>query len=157
MIEYRGYVGVVEYDPDIESFFGRVVNSRDVMTFYGTSVEELRIEMAKTVDVYIEMMDERGEEPPKPLSGDFLVRTGDPALHGMLTIAAARAGDSLNAYVVRVLHEHLARRAIAEGSLLLGDQGAGPHAEAGIARAGARKTRGPKRRARSAVGARSDD
>lgn len=153
MIEYKGYVGVVEYDPDIEKFFGRVVNSRDGLSFYGTSVEELQREMRATIDGYLDWMKELGEEPPKPLSGDFLVRTGDPALHGMLSIAAGRAELSLNAYVVRVLREHITARQAAFGGLLLGDDVGQPLTSASAAPSGARKTRRPKRTRRQASGA----
>ncbi len=42
MMEYRGYLGRVEYDDDAGLFHGEVVNLRDVITFQGTCVEELR-------------------------------------------------------------------------------------------------------------------
>ena len=151
MMEHRGYVGVVEYDPDARTFVGRVVNARDIISFRGRSVEELEAEMRSAVDQHLEWLAERGEEPPKPLSGDFLVRTGDPALHGALSIVASRADESLNAYVVRVLREHLAARQGAFGGLLLGDDVGQPLADS-AAPPGARKTRKPKRRTARAGG-----
>jgi predicted HicB family RNase H-like nuclease len=39
--EHKGYVGVVEYDPEIEMFHGHVVDTKSAITFYGDSVEEL--------------------------------------------------------------------------------------------------------------------
>ena len=39
MIEYKGYSGVFEFDPDSDSFHGRVINTKDVIAFYGASVE----------------------------------------------------------------------------------------------------------------------
>ena len=151
MIEYRGYVGVVEYDPDIKELVGRVVNVRDVVSFRATSVDELEPQMQSAVDEYIAWCEELGRPPEKPLSGEFLVRTGDPALHGALSIVASRADMSLNAYVVRVLREHLAARHAAFGGLLLGDDIGQPMTDT-AAPSGARKTRGPKRRAARAGG-----
>ena len=42
MIEYKGYTGVFEFDPSIDAFHGRVVGLRDVVTFQGRSLDELR-------------------------------------------------------------------------------------------------------------------
>lgn len=103
MIEYRGYLGVFEYDPEDESFHGRVVNlSRDGITFVGRSVEELKREMAASVDDYLAFCAERGEEPEKPFGGSFLVR-GSPDLHRAVAVAAARANQSMNAWVTEIL------------------------------------------------------
>ena len=41
MIEYGGYRAVVKYD-DAGFFHGEVIDTRDVITFQGTSVAELR-------------------------------------------------------------------------------------------------------------------
>ena len=45
MIEYKGYIGTFEFDSEIDSFYGTVINTNDVITFYGVSVKELREEM----------------------------------------------------------------------------------------------------------------
>ena len=41
MIEYKGYIGDVEYDSDAKIFHGEVMNTKDVITFQGLSVEEI--------------------------------------------------------------------------------------------------------------------
>lgn len=105
MIEYKGYVGVFEYDPDDEVFRGRVVNlGRDGITFAGSSVDELKRELEASVDDYLAWCRERGEEPEKPFSGTFLVRA-DPDLHRAVAVAAARARKSVNAWVTDTLRE----------------------------------------------------
>jgi predicted HicB family RNase H-like nuclease len=35
MIEYKGYTGVIEFDPSTDAFHGRVVGLQDVVTFEG--------------------------------------------------------------------------------------------------------------------------
>ena len=35
MMEYKGYVGRVEYDDEAAIFHGEVINTRDVITFQG--------------------------------------------------------------------------------------------------------------------------
>jgi hypothetical protein len=46
LLRYGDYVARVGYDAEIDTFFGEVINTADVITFYGASVEELRREMA---------------------------------------------------------------------------------------------------------------
>ena len=41
MIEYKGYRAVVEFDDEVEVFHGEVIDTRDVIVFEGTSVEQL--------------------------------------------------------------------------------------------------------------------
>ena len=107
MIEYKGYVGVFDYDAERETFHGTVVNLRDVITFYGRSVRELKRELAASVDEYLALCEERGEEPERPYSGTFLVRA-DPLLHRDVAVAAARNRTSMNEWVTSALREALA-------------------------------------------------
>ena len=41
MMEYKGYVGVVEYDSEARIFHGDIINTRDVITFQGKTVNEI--------------------------------------------------------------------------------------------------------------------
>ncbi|RKU16975.1 hypothetical protein C6503_11380 [Candidatus Poribacteria bacterium] len=66
MIEYKGYIGVVDFDPEIDLFHGTVINTQDVIMFYGASVTELREEMQKSLEVYFEVCEEQGKMPDKP-------------------------------------------------------------------------------------------
>jgi predicted HicB family RNase H-like nuclease len=43
MIEYKGYIGVFNFDPGIDAFHGTVTNTNDVITFYGSSIKALRV------------------------------------------------------------------------------------------------------------------
>jgi predicted HicB family RNase H-like nuclease len=80
MMEYKGYIGEVEYDADAKLFHGDVVNTRDVLTFQGTSVKEIERSFKDSVDDYIEWCLEEGVQPEKPYSGNFNVRL-PPSLH----------------------------------------------------------------------------
>lgn len=102
MMHYKGYEAVVEYDEEAEIFHGEVMNLRDVITFQGTSAGELKQSFAESVDDYLAFCAERGEEPEKPFSGQFVVRA-EPSLHKALTVAARRAGVSLNKWVTSTL------------------------------------------------------
>ena len=39
MMEYQGYIGMVEFDGEASLFHGEVINTRDVITFQGKSVQ----------------------------------------------------------------------------------------------------------------------
>ena len=69
MIKYKGYIGVVDFDPEIDLFHGTVINTQDVITFYSASVTELREEMQKSLEIYFEACEEREKTPDKPFSG----------------------------------------------------------------------------------------
>jgi predicted HicB family RNase H-like nuclease len=102
MMEYKGYLGAVEYDDDDRTFHGRVINIRDVITFEGDSVKDLSQAFRESVDDYLAFCKKRGEAPDKPFSGRFLTRMS-PELHRQATVAAARDRKSLNAWLQEVV------------------------------------------------------
>src|SRR5438445_1186734 len=102
MMEYKGYVGRVEYDDEAGIFHGEVINTRDVITFQGGTVKELRQAFRDSVEDYLAFCHKRGEEPEKPFSGQFVTRV-TPQLHRRINIAATLSGKSLNAWVAEQL------------------------------------------------------
>jgi predicted HicB family RNase H-like nuclease len=102
MIEYRGYTGVFEFDPSIDAFHGRILGLQDVVTFQGRSLDELREEMAESVEDYLELCREAGKEPERPDRGEFLVRT-TPEVNRAAAVRAQATGMSLNAWVEATL------------------------------------------------------
>jgi predicted HicB family RNase H-like nuclease len=102
MLTYKGYLGKIEYDDEAGIFRGEVVNTRDVITFQGKSVEELKEALADSVEDYLEFCRERGEEPDRPFSGKFVVRI-PPEVHREAFLKARKAGKSLNKWVREVI------------------------------------------------------
>ena len=99
---YKGYQARVELDEEAGVFHGEVINTRDVITFQGSSVEELKQAFEDSVDDYLDFCASRGEDPEKPFSGKFLVRV-PPEVHRQIMMEARRRGKSLNAYVLERL------------------------------------------------------
>jgi predicted HicB family RNase H-like nuclease len=99
---HDGYVARVELDEEAGLFHGEVVNTRDVLTFQGRTLDELKTAFADTIADYVDWCRERGKEPERPYSGNFTVRVS-PELHRRIAAAAAREGKSVNAYVVSAL------------------------------------------------------
>jgi len=112
IMEYKGYYGKVDYDEEANVLHGEVINIRDVITFEGTTVDELKQAFHDSVDDYLEFCAERGEDPEKPYSGKFVVRT-DPELHKSIAIKAKINGKSINALVNELLSKSLSNK---EGS-----------------------------------------
>lgn len=108
MMEYKSYVASIEFDSVAGLFHGEVINTRDVITFQGTSVVELREEFANSVDDYLAFCAERGEEPDRPYPGKLALRL-DPELHRAVALCAARDKSSINAWIVSRLREHAFR------------------------------------------------
>ena len=104
IMTHDGYEAQVTYDEEAAVFHGEVVNLRDIVTFQGRSVTELKRAFKASVADYLAFCRARGEEPERPYSGQFLVRV-DPPLHRAVVGAARRAGLSLNKWVAATL-EH---------------------------------------------------
>lgn len=98
MMEYKGYVAKVEFDDEANLFHGEILNLRDVITFQGQSVDELRQALHESVEDYLVFCSERGEQPEKPYSGKFSVRI-DPELHRRISIQARTSNKSLNRWI----------------------------------------------------------
>jgi predicted HicB family RNase H-like nuclease len=102
MMEHKGYVGRVEYDDEAGIFHGEVVNTRDVITFQGVTVADLKKAFRDSIDDYLAFCSERGEDPEKPFSGQFVTRVS-PDLHRRINLAATLSDMSLNAWVTEQL------------------------------------------------------
>ncbi len=98
MMEYKGYIGKLEYDDEANIFHGEVINLRDVITFEGESVAKLKKAFRDSIDDYLNFCKERGETPEKPFSGKFLVRI-EPKLHKEIVTNARIENKSLNSWV----------------------------------------------------------
>jgi len=104
MMEYKGYIAKVEFDDGAGVFHGEVLNLRDVITFEGKTVGELRKAFRDSVDDYLEFCTARKEAPEKPFSGKFVLRV-DPSLHRAIATKAGLENKSLNAWVQEVLQD----------------------------------------------------
>ncbi len=98
MLEYENYVGHAEFDDEANIFCGEVINTRDVITFQGSSVKELSKAFKDSINDYLDFCKSRGEKPDKPFSGTFNLRL-DAELHREAYIKAKKTGCSLNTWV----------------------------------------------------------
>jgi predicted HicB family RNase H-like nuclease len=103
-LNHEGYIATVEIDEEANIMHGRVVNARAVLTFEGETLAELRSAFGDTVADYRDWCTERGVEPEKPYSGNISLRI-PPELHRRIAEQAAKAGESLNQFIVERLAE----------------------------------------------------
>jgi predicted HicB family RNase H-like nuclease len=102
ILTYNGYQGSFDYDPDADIFHGEVLNTADVITFQGRSIDELKEALADSVEDYLEFCATKDRTPGKPYSGRFNVRI-PPDVHHLIAIEAAKGGISLNNWVAKTL------------------------------------------------------
>lgn len=106
MMEYKGYIGEVSFDSDAHLFHGEVINTRDVITFQGKTVDELEIAFKESIEDYLEWCEEDGVSPEKPYSGKFNLRIS-PELHKEVAITAKKMKLSINKFVEKAVVDEL--------------------------------------------------
>jgi predicted HicB family RNase H-like nuclease len=89
-------------DDETGIFHGEVINTRDFITFQGTTVAEIRQAFQDSVEDYLTFCKQLGQEPEKPFTGRLMLRLS-PDLHRRIYIAARQAGKSLNAWIAENL------------------------------------------------------
>ena len=104
---YKDYVASVAFDEDANVFYGEVINIRDVITFEGETVNQLRQAFHDSVDDYLDFCSERGESPEEPYSGELVVRI-EPELHKRAATEAFKRGVSMDSLIGEALSDVIA-------------------------------------------------
>jgi len=105
-MEYKGYIGFVNFDNEAKLFHGEVINTKDVITFQGTSVNQLEKAFHESINDYLQWCKEEGAEPEKPYSGKFNLRIS-PELHRKAAIHAHKQNISLNKFVEQAIIDEI--------------------------------------------------
>lgn len=103
-MKYKGYEGKVTYDDEAKIFHGEIIDIEDVITFQGTSVEELEQAFKDSIDDYLAFCKKKNISPEKPFSGKLLLRIPSKT-HKNASMAAKKRGISLNAYLREIIDE----------------------------------------------------
>ena len=105
-MEYKGYVGSVEFSEEDALFYGKVLGIRALISYEGTNAAELVTDFHGAVDDYLELCAQSGTEPEKAYKGSFNVRIS-PELHKQAVIAAMSHNMSLNSFVETAIPQAL--------------------------------------------------
>ena len=105
-IEYKNYVGSVEFSQEDNIFFGKVLGIKALLSYEGTNAKELVDDFHSVIDDYLELCKNKNIEPEKAYKGSFNVRI--PAeLHKMAVIEAMSRQISLNSLVENAIRNYL--------------------------------------------------
>jgi len=101
MMEYKRYLaGPIDFDPKENTFSGTVSGLKDVIHFEGTTAKELARAFRESIDSYLDLCAETGQQPDRSFNGKILVRT-EPELHRKAALRAAVEGVSLSRWISR--------------------------------------------------------
>lgn len=106
-IEYKGYVGSVEFSEEDGVFFGKVQGIRALLSYEGTTAKELISDFHGVIDDYLAVSEFQGAEPEKAYKGSFNIRIS-PELHKKAAVYAAARNISLNRLVAESLAKEMA-------------------------------------------------
>lgn len=103
MLKHKGYTGYVIYDDEARIFHGEVVGLRAVITFQGTTVEEIEQAFKDSIDDYLDWCKQRAKEPEKVHSGKINLRMPSD-IYVKVAAQAAQQGISINSYILKRLN-----------------------------------------------------
>ena len=109
-IQYKGYVGSVEFSEDDGIFFGKVMGIRSLISYEGENAKDLIDDFHGAVDDYLETCKAEGKEPEVAFKGSFNIRIS-PDLHKKLFVYASAHQISLNRCIEEILNNSPAARA----------------------------------------------
>ena len=70
-MEYKGYIGSVEFSEADGVFFGKVMGIKALISYEGTNAKELVDDFHGAVDDYLASCTDQGTEPEKAYKGSF--------------------------------------------------------------------------------------
>lgn len=113
-LKYKGYTGSVEFSEEDNCLFGKVQGLHGTLISYeGSTIDEIRADFEGAVDDYLISCEERGVAPAKPYSGKLVLRMPSE-LHGLVASAAVSAGTTINDFINRAVSKEIAHSAMAQ-------------------------------------------
>lgn len=105
-MEYKGYIGSVEFSEKDEVFFGKVLGVQALISYEGHNAKELINDFHNAVDDYLLLCEKEQKQPEKAYKGSFNVRI-TPELHRQAAIYAKSNQLSLNSIVENAMRMFL--------------------------------------------------
>jgi Uncharacterized protein encoded in hypervariable junctions of pilus gene clusters len=106
VLKYKEYIGTVNFSADDNVFFGKLEGINDLITFEGSSVQELNDAFCYMVDEHIKDCEAENIQAEKSHKGSFNIRLS-PELHRRAAIFAKLHGISLNTFVKESIESKL--------------------------------------------------
>jgi len=107
-LEYKGYTGNIEYSPEDNVLFGKILGISGLISYEGETGKHLEEDFREAIDNYLADCKEEGKSPEKPFKGSFNVRI--PAtLHQKAALLAMEAKTSLNNFVAEAIRNRVSK------------------------------------------------
>lgn len=101
-LQYKGYLGSVNFSRDDKVFFGKLEGINDLVNFEADNVKDLETGFKEAVDDYLVTCKELDKKPEKTYKGVFNVRVPS-STHQKIAMLAIKKGLKLNDVVNRSL------------------------------------------------------
>jgi predicted HicB family RNase H-like nuclease len=98
IIRYKNYYASVHFSAVDDVFYGKIVGINDLVSFEGSSVQELKTAFEEAVEDYLDTCNQIGKSPEKTYKGTFNVRVPSE-LHKEASLFAAVHNITLNEFV----------------------------------------------------------
>jgi predicted HicB family RNase H-like nuclease len=107
VMKYRGFIGSVHYASEDRVFYGKVEGINDLISFEGSTVDELEEGFKYMVDEHIKDCNKKNIPIEKSYKGNLNIRLS-PDLHKKAAHNAALKGVSLNQYINDAIKREIA-------------------------------------------------
>ncbi len=97
-LKYKGFIGSVHFAAEERVFYGKVKGVNDLITFEGSTVDELEKGFKYMVDEHIKDCHKKKIPMEKSYKGNLNIRLS-PELHKKASNNASMRGISLNQYI----------------------------------------------------------
>ena len=108
IMEYKGYIGSVEFSERDELFYGKVQGIRSLISYEGSTAAELVADFHGAVDDYLTLCEEEGTKPEIAYKGSLNVRFKNRDTHRKAAVYAMTHDQSLNSFIESAVEEKLA-------------------------------------------------
>ena len=107
IMKYKGFIGSVQYAAEDRVFYGKIEGVNDLITFEGSTVDELEEGFKYMVDEHIKDCTKKKIPIEKSYKGNLNIRLS-PELHKKVAYNAALRGVSLNQYINDAIKKEIA-------------------------------------------------
>ena len=107
-MQYKGYIGSVEFSESDGIFYGKVQGIRSLISYEGTNATELVTDFHNAVDDYLAICSNDKIQPEIAYKGSLNVRFKDSDIHRQAAIYAINHGQTLNSFIEEAVMEKLA-------------------------------------------------
>jgi len=106
VLTYKGFISSVHYNSKDRVFFGKIEGINDLVSFEGTTVDELENGFKFMVDEHIKDCEQEGIPVEKSYKGTFNIRL-NPDVHKKAAQLALIKGITLNQLVQRAIKREI--------------------------------------------------